>query len=255
MPWPLPIASEAWMVKSPEHTLLVCRRHWPTFAETAGQQVLTQVQELLPQVPWKDLHVQPIPSAHGPLLHLPLHAYEQATQALSWATHSRKTNLAAELENEWQELHLPILEEETQSLQEPPPDRHKQCREAGVCVCEGEGRRLLRLRNSILRKFKEHFRTKEKRAKLLGGCIVMQLQRDCLCQTCEEGDIQETELWFHVGHFSLSPYKPMLHQLMRAATPDEHVGMQRLTLEVCRRHKRGLGRIAWRACMSLVALQ
>ena len=140
------------------------------YTQGRGQEIVSEVKNLLPGVPWEEWHMQPIPCGHGPLIHLPGKAWDAATKAAAWASMSRKTNLLQSLEADWEQSHLPITQEESPPITETSTDEHRNCREAGFCLCTGAGARIFQLRNVMLRLLKEQFKFKERKGKLLRGC-------------------------------------------------------------------------------------
>ena len=110
-------------------------------------------------------------------------------------------------------------------------------RDAGACLCQVDGQRLKRLRDTVTacNEKKLWWSMKEERA-LLEGNIVVQ----CVCTSsatdanmANDSSIA-SELWLHCSVLYLKPYRPAWHQFVRAplgVDPGDGDGHGRVVLQ------------------------
>eukprot|EP00971_Amphidinium_carterae_P262010 5197117-Amphidinium_carterae.2 len=179
-----------------------------------GPECMRMLEEFMPSFPWSGLPVVPLPAGGGPMIHLTALPSAAATKALGWAS-SKSLNLPFCLQKEWEEMHEPIAQQPAIVAEERGGKRP--CKEAGVCLCDEEGDRLYRLRNKFTKTMKTTFYSKDQKASLCGGQIVCRFVLEAQCGDCaaKHGVLGANEIFFHIAHLSLSPYKPCFHELTR----------------------------------------
>eukprot|EP00971_Amphidinium_carterae_P178719 3545194-Amphidinium_carterae.3 len=69
----------------------------------------------------------------------------------------------------------------------------------------------------LVAQLKQSFKSKDSKQMLVFGHIVGCFERPVFCEAHSE---EELPIWKHVGHMSLSPYRPTLHMLKRVMPPD-----------------------------------
>ena len=189
------------------------------FETSVGQAQLARLQSIMPVMTSQAdfLTTVPWPSQCGVCFHWTPHAAEAVTKSVAYASRSRQTNLAGNLEKEWQELHLPVCHTDV----EPPTLRTTKptlCQKAGLCLCEGEGKLLKRFKFLVFQSMRQVFADKPQREHLASGNVVVMFS-----STGEQADPDDSiilqELWFHVGFVSFSPYTACFQVLQRVDTP------------------------------------
>eukprot|EP00971_Amphidinium_carterae_P190589 3782324-Amphidinium_carterae.1 len=235
------VAKHTWSISNLGEALTACKKHQmldgaakkkalqaekdalQAWEMKARQEQVNMLKQALPTLPVEGLPLQPLPSAHGLCLYLPGIASPAASKALAWATQSQCSNLPSHLQQEWEEMHTPI----PQPADKIPTEKKNQrpCREEGICLCEGVGDRLYRMRNRILKEFKVSFLTKQHKQQLSSGAFVMRFVLEKPCPDCvaRQGVVYQQEWWFHVAHMSFSPYRPTLQKLLRHCPLEELV--------------------------------
>ena len=78
-----------------------------------------------------------------------------------------------------------------------------------------QGKSLEKFRGTIIKEMKLMFKSSQQKSLLTSGQIVLQLCCECLCLVCSEALVENPEYFLHIGHMSLSPYKPTYHKLQR----------------------------------------
>jgi hypothetical protein len=132
------------------------------------------------------------------------------------AMNSAQARLGGSLEQQWKQLHrLHTGENVTDDLL--VKEKVSRCRQAACCVCKEPGKTLLRFRNSFFRGFKPVFAPgSDNRLKLTQCFIVVMFVGELISNP----SIVEEHL-FHMSYPLLSPYRPTLLKLRRAADPGE----------------------------------
>eukprot|EP00971_Amphidinium_carterae_P224126 4447366-Amphidinium_carterae.1 len=185
------------------------------YEATIGHDTLETVKKSFPSVAWDGLQARCLPCADGPLVFLPGAASPTPSKAVAWASNSHQTNVAASLEREWKESHNIVYP--SSDMGEPETSQIKPCSVAGICLCSRDGKLLYKLRNLILKAMKEQFKGQERKTLLTSGNVVMRLTCAQQCETCQVSG--KNELFLHIGHMSLNPYRPSFQQLLRFTAP------------------------------------
>eukprot|EP00971_Amphidinium_carterae_P351421 6492107-Amphidinium_carterae.3 len=171
---------------------------------------MEQVQALkqaLPKLPVDWALIEALPQTFGKSFVVEPMGCEAVSKACGFAHKSLKTNLLASLDKEWDEFHRTVLASSGKDSGEDTSGKRKPCKDAGMCICKGgDGYETFRLRNQVLKHFKAVFKGKEGRNMLVSGKVVVHCFRTDACASClTDGTLS---IWLHVGHMSLSPYRP-----------------------------------------------
>ena len=191
------------------------------YESSAGLQSLSKLTELLPWLLPESL--KPVPMGKSACFSFKPSGQETATMGCAWAGASRKTNVGPCLEEAWAEQHQTVMHNMC-----PPVGvagaMSSVCRDAGICICSVQGRRLYRFRNALLRQMKASFKEPSKRNLLAEGFVVAHLS--CISGPMEDGPDSGPgeggmhDLWLHVGLQYFSPYRPTYHILQKVDSPD-----------------------------------
>eukprot|EP00971_Amphidinium_carterae_P071886 1421752-Amphidinium_carterae.6 len=185
------------------------------YSETVGNKQVEAIFAALPDIPFAMDSLFAVPSALGSTICIPCLAAEGVTKAAGFASHSRKSSLSSRLEYEWVQHHEPI-DAEKMACHAAGKTKNP-CREAGICVCSGDGPKLQQMAKKLVVVMKESFMSKLKKKMLTCGNIVACFERT---GCCEMHSIDELLVWMHVGHLSLSPYRPTMHIMKRVLQPE-----------------------------------
>eukprot|EP00971_Amphidinium_carterae_P199036 3949828-Amphidinium_carterae.1 len=143
---------------------------------------------------------------------------DECLQACAWLCAHPQSNVGASLEKCWGSMHETV--HEGPAMPEPDTQQassgHGACLQAGICLCSGN---LKRVRNRLLKLFKETLTLKHVKHLLAAGHIVMKISLASDI-TMEPSASITRQYFYHVGLMSWSPYKPTLHELALAAAPN-----------------------------------
>eukprot|EP00971_Amphidinium_carterae_P347057 6488871-Amphidinium_carterae.5 len=180
------------------------------FAQGSGLEPAKRLKEAIPSLPFEATDLIPVPCSSASAFYLPFKGSENATRAAGFAHQNRTSNLSGYLEAEWLAAHEPIAGQSERW--KSGKGLASKCCATGFCVCTGEGKKLWQLRGRILDNMKKQFRGRDKRSLLTSGRVVAFFNRvtACTCHADASG-----EIFMHLGHMSLSPYRPTVQILQR----------------------------------------
>ena len=144
-----------------------------------------------------------IPNEGFPVLELQAGAQTSRATRLCGALSSSQPTAVSHLQEFWCQLHTSIDQPIGPPASTPEKRKPRQCLEAGVCLCQGEGKRLFKLRQSFVSKMKQTFDTAQSKALLCGGEVFARAVAH------HEDPTQETvSFCWHISLMYLSPYRP-----------------------------------------------
>ena len=191
------------------------------YHNTHGVDACKELQQALPVLQRHD--IKRVAEGAFPVFELQNKKLQEiATQLCSWSCGNRSTNFGPGLDKLWHDLHRTVdtglslqgeSEEDIQELSLKPSI----CREAGVCLCTGQGLLLKRCRDEVLKKLKSSFSLKASKDLLLDGHIFLKIT-----EVVEEGDADPIVNWYHISLMSLSPYQPTLQKVIPLSVEEEH---------------------------------
>ena len=150
-----------------------------------------------------------------------------AKAVAQWAgEHSRTSNLALALDNDWLRKTRTLMQADEKPLGKVP-GLLPSCLASGFCVCTEDGRRIRAIRNRILNHLREWCRAgTPARTRLCEGEFVLRLHGAMkepavgdlwAALVAEQMPDEETALtgvqWWHVGMQYLKPFRPTFHVL------------------------------------------
>ena len=153
---------------------------------------------------------------------------DKVSEALAFARGRRQCNLGVSLHEEWLQRHSTVMGGSTTSSREQD---NKKCREVGMCICKEPGVTVHRMHNSFLGTMKKTFKDKRGKTRLEQGEVVCQLQRQQLCDLCEQQQLPPHARWYHIGAMSFSPYRPTLLQMDEVETDETNEELDRHCLQ------------------------
>ena len=187
-----------------------------------GASTVEHMQKVLPclrQQSWLA-----VPSPGLPILELQDTSTISSATSLCAALSSTQPTAVGHLEGFWSQLHTTI----DQPIGPPPADTPKakssKCFDAGVCLCNNQGRRLAKLRQSFLTKMKHTFDTATSKAKLVAGDVFARI----VAITDDAGEEPPSHCW-HISLMYWSPYRPTF---MRVKERTQTLSIHKTKLEV-----------------------
>lgn len=191
---------------------------------TKGSESVHKLLEALPFLT-ADMVVS-IPLGQIPCFDIQPYGNQKAVQGCAWAcAASKRSNVGPCLEEGWAEDHKTVMHSSCPAVEADAP-LSTPCRDAGICICSGEGLELYRFRNAILKNMKLTFKNTSKRALLAEGFIVAHFvnmgaaagQGHPMADAGIGGPALE-DLWLHVGMQYFSPYRPTFHRMLQVEDP------------------------------------
>ena len=178
-------------------------------AKNIGAAEVARYKEALPIL--KSFTCSLVPCADLPVLEIdPISSQREATQ-LCGALSSQHVTVANHMERWWTDLHATIQEEPERETAQIPKPPSSQCRDAGVCVCQGRGKDLARLKVAFLQSMKSTFHTPGQKDMLGQGALVAHL----LPSTQQSHPLHcgSDSYLLQVALMYWSPYRPTLQRL------------------------------------------
>lgn len=197
----------------------------------AGKEMQETVLRSAPGLRAAAASFRPIPDRDLRILEAKADFTEDIQKVVSMALRQpKKSNLWQALKLDWEQRLRPIsgrvgsvaASPEAEPLAAPAHANGSECHRVGRCICDAEGKKLLRLSKSFLRSFKTFVKKgTEARTSMLQGRSVLKLRWE-LCQVAgarsnvkggraalasDEG-ARSGDVWWHISWVRLSPYTP-----------------------------------------------
>lgn len=204
------------------------------YARTYGKRTIDALAAALPGIPKDSL--LPLPTGIGSGVEFAADLDQQrkrqrcsavAAMAAYNVSHDPRTPHTA-IDSSWQAFSETLREHDCPghagSYTEPPK---QPCQDASMCVCSGAGYDLFLLRNSFFKHLKAVLKgNKLHQALLVEGKLVVRFSTD----------MDDTDIWMHIGMHYLRPFRPTWQMVYPVAAPPaepESVPGLRLYIQAC----------------------
>lgn len=190
------------------------------YKATVGAELVQWVKSVEPGLEHMDL--VGVPSVHGATLRVSGALAVDVTNAIAWAAGNRATEVSKCLERQWETQHDLLTEAECPAVVHTPPPV-KPCSIEGVCLCSPSGVALRKRADKFVSFLKmvcpyQHLRRKE----LSDGKFVVRLIGTMSgYEAVLASDAAFVDLWFHVGHMTLSPFRPTFSVVEPVESPED----------------------------------
>ena len=180
-----------------------------TFQAGPGAAIVRAVKEAIPDL--AALPMVALPTSTGNHVRVELPSTETLANTVSWVNaNAQRSGLAVRLEEQWEQLHRPIMDEEIAAPHaEPAGLAATECCLAGVCLCSSQGKKL-KARSVRFMAYMKTLTTERRgfKHKLDGGYLVVKVEGAPAVSdgiACDGGPIVA---WLHIGVQYFQPYEP-----------------------------------------------
>ena len=157
---------------------------------------------------------------------------EPTADACAWAHGKHAADLRMALAEDWDRRHFTIMDADCPRLPTPAAGEEpgsSECLRRGVCVCSERGKKIAKAVGAMHRGLKAAY-PRGQRAPLADGFVVCQLHKSAVgdAATIDVGSraglFEHSTVYFHVGLFYHSPFRPTFARMTYTGNEDENSG-------------------------------